>query len=100
MAIARPVRALGLAALLMWIFFLYTILKPTPGLVGPDKYKTFERDPQLDRMLVSNPIHHASVPGTDRFYFQPSRNPKENYGERRKTMRQTRRTPRELMRPC
>ncbi|KAK7955069.1 glycolipid 2-alpha-mannosyltransferase [Apiospora saccharicola] len=48
MAIARPVRALGLAALLMWIFFLYTIMKPTPGLVGPDKYKTFERDPQLD----------------------------------------------------
>ena len=51
MAIARPVRALGLAAIVMWCFFLYTILKPSPGLQGPGGSVRggYERDPNLDR---------------------------------------------------
>lgn len=54
MAIARPVRALGLAAVLMWCFFLYTILKPSPGLHGPGgSVRGYEKDPNLDRMLNS-----------------------------------------------
>ncbi|RYP18575.1 hypothetical protein DL765_003860 [Monosporascus sp. GIB2] len=49
MAIARPVRALGLAAILMWCFFLYTIIRPGPSIKGSADFKgTIERDPQLD----------------------------------------------------
>ncbi|KAK0719918.1 glycosyltransferase family 15 protein [Lasiosphaeris hirsuta] len=48
MAIARPVRALGLAAVIMWCFFLYQIFAPSapirrPGEVGWDEY-----DPNLE----------------------------------------------------
>jgi mannosyltransferase len=58
MAIARPVRALGLAAIVMWCFFLYqvfwtsspTVPASTPK--GPDeKFVNMEKDPMADRML-------------------------------------------------
>lgn len=64
MAIARPVRALGLAAVLMWCFFLYTILKPSPGLHGPGGSVRggYERDPNLDRMLNPQPISRLAPP--------------------------------------
>ena len=51
MAIARPVRALGLAAILMWCYFLYTVLRPAPeGISSAADFRgTIDRDPQLDR---------------------------------------------------
>lgn len=50
MAIARPVRALGLAAILMWCYFLYTVLRPGPSIKSSADFKgTIDRDPQLDR---------------------------------------------------
>lgn len=51
MAIARPVRALGLAAVVMWCFFIWQLFKPTGYSLGPgdSTYITRERDPNLDR---------------------------------------------------
>ena len=59
MAVARPVRVLGLAAVFMWIFFIYTMFYPKPtmqsggnGIAKGGKGKTppsFEHDPMLDR---------------------------------------------------
>jgi hypothetical protein len=51
MAIARPVRALGLAALVMWCFFIWQLMKPTGSLLssGASRYSAFKRDPNLDR---------------------------------------------------
>ena len=58
MAIARPVRALGLAAIVMWCFFLYQIFwspsptTPASTAKGPDeKYVNMEKDPMADRAL-------------------------------------------------
>ena len=52
MAMARPVRALLFVAVILWCFFLYQILKPTPTVNGPaERYLNFERDPNLDRKL-------------------------------------------------
>jgi len=57
MAIARPVRALGLVALVIWVFFIWQVLKPTgskPIVLGPngETIKSFERDPNMDRMYT------------------------------------------------
>lgn len=50
MAIARPVRTLGLLAVVLWCFFLYQLFKPTASIFGPaGRYANFERDPNLDR---------------------------------------------------
>ena len=55
MAIARPVRALGLAAIIVWCLFLYHMFRPSIGLSGdgaaspPGKLENMERDPMLDR---------------------------------------------------
>jgi mannosyltransferase len=51
MAIARPVRALGLAAIVMWCFFIWQLFKPTASPAGPGKtgLSSSERDPNLDR---------------------------------------------------
>jgi len=50
MAIARPVRALGLAAVVMWCFFLWQIFTPsTPATPRTQSHQNFERDPNLDR---------------------------------------------------
>jgi mannosyltransferase len=50
MAIARPIRALALAAVLMWCFFLYQIFKPAAPVRGPgEQFQNLERDPNLDR---------------------------------------------------
>ena len=46
MAVARPVRALGVAAVLMWCFFLYQIFKPAATL-RPNL--NTEREPNQDR---------------------------------------------------
>lgn len=49
MAIARPIRVLGLAAICLWCFFLYQIFGPTRYPKGPgDLLTNLERDPQLD----------------------------------------------------
>lgn len=50
MTIARPLRALIILAILLWCFFVYQLLKPSPEFQGPgDRYLNFERDPNLDR---------------------------------------------------
>lgn len=50
MTVARPLRALIIAAVILWCFFLYQMFKPVPEFHGPgDRYINFERDPNLDR---------------------------------------------------
>lgn len=51
MAIARPVRALGLAAIVMWCFFVWQLMKPAPSSTIDQHRRMFpnERDPNLDR---------------------------------------------------
>ncbi len=59
MAIARPVRALALAAVFILVFCFYNIFQPSSGGVHDraslstkaDFHGTFERDPNLDREL-------------------------------------------------
>lgn len=56
MAIARPVRMLLLAAVVMWMVVMYMLISPGSH-VGrgrikkphTEKLETFERDPNLDR---------------------------------------------------
>jgi mannosyltransferase len=51
MAIARPVRVLGVAALGLWIFFIYQIWGPPKVPKGPgDTLENMDRDPNLDCM--------------------------------------------------
>lgn len=54
MSFARPIRALVLAGILLWCFFLYQVLlKPSLSTRGPGaRYTNFERDPNLDRELL------------------------------------------------
>lgn len=56
MAIARPVRALALAAVFILLFCFYNIYQPSTGVhdraslkTNADFHGTFERDPNLDR---------------------------------------------------
>ncbi len=51
MALARPMRALLLAAIVAWCIFLYQIFKPSGSMSaqGPG-LERLERDPNLDRM--------------------------------------------------
>lgn len=49
MAIARPVRALGLVAIVLWCFFVWQIFKPTAPLKIPDNIPPNEQDPNLER---------------------------------------------------
>lgn len=52
MAVARPVRALGVAVAVLWCLFLYRIFKAPSSVHGPgERYINFERDPNLDRGL-------------------------------------------------
>lgn len=55
MAIARPVRALGVAALLLWCFFLYHIFKPGTSSSKAQQVISYERDPNLDRSSTLPP---------------------------------------------
>ncbi|KAF4509672.1 hypothetical protein G6O67_003818 [Ophiocordyceps sinensis] len=49
MAVARPVRALGVAVAVLWCLFLYRIFKAPSSVHGPgERYINFERDPNLD----------------------------------------------------
>jgi hypothetical protein len=51
MAIARPIRVLGLVAIGLWIFFIYQVFGPTKYPKGPgDTLENMDRDPNLDRM--------------------------------------------------
>lgn len=51
MAIARPIRVLGFLAIVLWVFFLYSVFGPTKHPKGPgDTLENMERDPNLDRM--------------------------------------------------
>lgn len=53
MAIARPIRVLGLVAIGLWVFFLYQVFGPAKVPRGPgDTLENMERDPNLDRMLL------------------------------------------------
>jgi mannosyltransferase len=54
MAIARPIRVLGLLAVGLWVFFLYQVWGPPKYPKGPgDTLENMERDPNLDRMQYS-----------------------------------------------
>lgn len=58
MAIARPIRVLGLTAIALWCFFLYQIFGPvkeTDYTGRPD----LERDPNLDSALSSSPTPYT-----------------------------------------
>ncbi|CZT53043.1 alpha-1 [Rhynchosporium secalis] len=49
MAVARPLRMLGLCAVGLWIFFLYRTFGPTRSPKGPgDTLENMDRDPTLD----------------------------------------------------
>ncbi|ESZ96247.1 glycosyltransferase family 15 protein [Sclerotinia borealis F-4128] len=49
MAVARPIRVLGLVAIGLWIFFLYQVFGPERVARGPgDTLENPERDPNLD----------------------------------------------------
>ena len=56
MALARPVRALGLATFCLLIFLCFQLLKNPPQLAIPggygDKIENMDRDPLLDRMCT------------------------------------------------
>lgn len=54
MAIARPLRALGLVAIVAWCFFLYHMFRPSSlsdGASAPPsgKIENMEHDPMMDR---------------------------------------------------
>lgn len=54
MAIARPVRVLGLLALGLWVFFIYQVWGPAKIPKGPgDTLANMDRDPNLDRRRMS-----------------------------------------------
>jgi mannosyltransferase len=64
MAIARPVRALGLAAVFVLIFCFYTISRPSSGphdleslKTKADFHGTIDRDPNLDRKQPPARLH-------------------------------------------
>lgn len=61
MAIARPVRALGLTAVVLWCFFVWQLFKPiaTPTNPGASSYFPKERDPNHDRKHTRR-LCHAS----------------------------------------
>jgi hypothetical protein len=51
MAVARPIRVLGLIAIGLWVFFLYQVFGPEKIPKGPgDTLENMERDPNLDCM--------------------------------------------------
>lgn len=52
MAVARPVRVLGLAAVMMWCFFLYQVFKPGVPIPLPSGIPKNEKEPLLDRELL------------------------------------------------
>lgn len=54
MAIARPVRVLGLAAIFMWCFFIWQIFSPSVPYSRSDS-TIYERDPNLDRTSQRRP---------------------------------------------
>lgn len=53
MAVARPVRVLGLAAVMMWCFFLYQVFKPGVPIPLPSGIPKNEKEPLLDRESLS-----------------------------------------------
>ena len=63
MAIARPIRVLGLAAIGLWIFFLYQVFTPAKP---PPPSKIMDQEPLLDRTLpiFSNSQSRILIPIT------------------------------------
>ncbi|KAJ4388745.1 putative mannosyltransferase ktr4 [Gnomoniopsis smithogilvyi] len=72
MAIARPVRVLGLAAIMMWCFFLYQVFKPGGSIKTPLGIPNNERDPLLDPTGEPEGILRRVGPG-----YAPNANPTE-----------------------
>lgn len=68
MAIARPLRALGLVAIVAWCFFLYHMFRPSSLSDGatpppPNKIENMEHDPMMDRKpLRPQAIRAAASP--------------------------------------
>lgn len=82
MALARPLRFLGVLTVALFFFLVYLFLKPPPVLEKPggqngEIIESMERDPLLDRMsiqyfepdsltdpsqLLANPPNHSGAP--------------------------------------
>ena len=90
MAITRPVRLLGLAAMMMWIFFIYQALKPTRHVERhspEDSLPSFERDPMNDREFPLLVL--CVIPETDLYVSQQRRVSRTvSYAEHQNSMRQ------------
>ena len=57
MAIARPVRALALAAALMWCFIIWQIFSPSAPISRPGGAAIYEPDPNLEREPSVSSLH-------------------------------------------
>ncbi|CAG9943234.1 unnamed protein product [Clonostachys rosea f. rosea IK726] len=74
MALARPVRAMIVFAVILWCFVVFQIFKPMPERHGPgDRYLNFERDPNLDPtgepegiLTRASEKYHPNAKNTDR----------------------------------
>lgn len=72
MAIARPVRVLGLAAVMMWCFFLYQVFSPGSPLPLPSSIPQNEKEPLLDRESHPfKPFSHIVQHSTANLVFAP-----------------------------
>lgn len=69
MGVARPVRALGLGAIILWCFFLYQIFSPDQPRTNVLKPQSLEHDPMVDR--TSSPHREASLRGSHESILNP-----------------------------
>jgi hypothetical protein len=66
MAIARPVRALGTVAILMWCFFIWMLFRPTVSPLAPSaRFTSNEQDPNLDREHLEHPGASPASPSVN-----------------------------------
>jgi hypothetical protein len=66
MALARPIRAMLLAAVLLWCSFIYIhiLTGPSSGILSKgENYLNFEREPTLDRETSSDGWMDGSIDG-------------------------------------
>lgn len=72
MAMRRPVRALALAAALLWCLFLYRVVRAPSSVQGPgERYVNFERDPNLDRRWPPARARTRLSPSPPSYPFPP-----------------------------
>lgn len=62
MGVARPVRALGLGAIILWCFFLYQIFSPDQPRTNVLKPQSLEHDPMVDPIGEPEGMLHRTSP--------------------------------------